>query len=308
MIGEPRPYRDRDDFLKMRDVLIEARACANDSRAVHLGDLNWWLYYILPSRGFKPENIVWLWEEGGQVNGFVLVTPDEALFDLFVHPSIHGTAEHAVMLAWSIECAGRLSREYGESPVGTEWVCDDDAATIRLLEAHGFFRSASSGEDYMVRELADVPDVTPPDGYRFAAMDDEALLDSRAEAHRLAFSPGSRMTAERYTAFRAAPDYRPELDTLILGPDGRVAAFAMCWVDDRNRIAEFEPVGVHPDSQRQGLGHAVLYEGMHRMRQAGADRALVYVAQTGHPELQTFYRSAGFTPRNTIVAYRQKAP
>jgi ribosomal protein S18 acetylase RimI-like enzyme len=292
----------------MREVLVEARGHVPDSRVIHLGDLNWWLYYILPSRGFDLATIAWLWEEGGQPIGFLLVTPDEALFDLFVHPAIHGTPGHAAMLAWSVESAARLSAPFGPAPLGTDWVFEDDDATARLLETLGFARNGEQVEDYMIRELAGVPDSTLPDGFRFSAMNSEALLPSRSEAHRLAFSPGSRMNNARYAAFRSAPDYRPELDVIILDHEQRVAAFAMCWVDRQNRIAEFEPVGVHPDFQRQGLGHAVLYEGMRRMRDAGADRALVYVARAGHPELQAFYRRAGFTPRNGIASYRQKAP
>jgi len=42
-----------------------------------------------------------------------------------------------------------------------------------------------------------------------------------------------------------------------------------------NRVGLFEPVATHPDFQGQGLGKAVMAEGLHRMQAAGMTRAIV---------------------------------
>ncbi len=39
------------------------------------------------------------------------------------------------------------------------------------------------------------------------------------------------MTVEKYAFCRSTPLYRPALDTIVRGPDGTVAAFALAWLD-----------------------------------------------------------------------------
>jgi hypothetical protein len=41
----PRPYRDESDLDKMRALLQAGRQAANGTYYVHVGDLNWWLFY-----------------------------------------------------------------------------------------------------------------------------------------------------------------------------------------------------------------------------------------------------------------------
>jgi ribosomal protein S18 acetylase RimI-like enzyme len=63
---------------------------------------------------------------------------------------------------------------------------------------------------------------------------------------------------------------RADLDIVAIALDQRFAAFATCWVDQGNRVGQFEPVGTAPEFRRQGLGQAVLSEGLRRMQQHGA--------------------------------------
>jgi hypothetical protein len=79
---------------------------------------------------------------------------------------------------------------------------------------------------------------------------------SRAAAHRSAFQP-SRFRDEVYELVRATPPYRADLDCIAVAPDGSVAAYTLAWLDKKNRVGQFEPVGTHADHQRRGLGRAV---------------------------------------------------
>jgi ribosomal protein S18 acetylase RimI-like enzyme len=90
-----------------------------------------------------------------------------------------------------------------------------------------------------------------------------------------------------------APTYRADLDLVAVAPDGAFAAFGIVWLDIANRLGVFEPVGTHPAHRRQGLGQAILSEGMRRLQRLGA-RA-VYVNSRGEDVAASrLYESVGF--------------
>ena len=95
-----------------------------------------------------------------------------------------------------------------------------------------------------------------PPGYELRTIATDADVAARVATGHAAF-PGSTMTVEKYRFCRTTPLYRPALDTILVAPDGTVAAFALGWLDPLTGGLELEPVGVHPDHQRRGLGRAV---------------------------------------------------
>ena len=113
------------------------------------------------------------------------------------------------------------------------------------------------------------------------------------------------MTEQIYEGLRQAPGYIPELDLVVGGPDGRFAAFCLCWIDPVNRIGEFEPVGTHPDFRRQGLAKAVLFAGLQRMKAFGAEQAFV-LCRGDNQAAATLYQSLGFKAVNREYDYAKK--
>ena len=81
-----------------------------------------------------------------------------------------------------------------------------------------------------------------PDGYRLATMSEARNVAARAAVHRAAFDP-SRVTEESYARVMAEWPYRPDLDFVVVAPDGSFASYALGWVDEANRTGLFEPVG-----------------------------------------------------------------
>jgi ribosomal protein S18 acetylase RimI-like enzyme len=102
------------------------------------------------------------------------------------------------------------------------------------------------------------------------------------------------MTAERHARVRNSPTYRPELDFVVIAPDGEFAAFALVWLDEANRLGVFEPLGVAAAYQRRGLGRAIMAEGLRRLAEAGACAACVETG-IGHDPARRLYEAAGFT-------------
>jgi ribosomal protein S18 acetylase RimI-like enzyme len=154
----------------------------------------------------------------------------------------------------------------------------------------------------MAVELVDEPAAAQlRDGYRLSQVD-EPTLASRVEAHRSAFHP-SRVTVESYRSVTTTPPYRPDLDVVVLAPDGSVAAYALGWLDEENAVGELEPVGTHADHRRLGLARAACLEVLRRLRSAGAGLGLVYSVD-GQPST-ALYESVGFRTIDRHVQYRR---
>ena len=190
---------------------------------------------------------------------------------------------------------GHLGVEEEGRRVLRPWVCPTFTQLTALLQARGYRRtggSSVSGRMLIGDRLA----VSIPEGLRLvdgAAFDDSA----RARAHSLAFGYGREdpSAVERYhmveafSNMRRAPDYREALDLAVLTPDGEVAAFACFWLDEANRYGVLEPLGTVPAYQRQGLARSLIWEGLNRLGERGAD--ILY-----GPVNQEFYLQVGFQP------------
>ena len=156
---------------------------------------------------------------------------------------------------------------------------------------------------HLARDLADVEEPTLPPGYRVRGLAGPQELDARVAVHRAAFDP-SRLTTHTYRTVTAAWPYRPDLDRVVEAPDGSLAAFCLAWIDEANRVGELEPVGTHPDHRRLGLGRAVCLDACLRLREAGADLALVAArGDDAYPIPRRLYTAVGFREVARNVTY-----
>jgi ribosomal protein S18 acetylase RimI-like enzyme len=184
-----------------------------------------------------------------------------------------------------------------------EWSAPDvvavkggDLRSIETLTRHGF---AHDGDApwlrWNARSLEDsIAQPRLPDGYRLSTMAEYGDFASRSAAHRSAFAP-SRFTDEVYETVRREAPWRADLDCVVIDAHGEVAAYALAWLDERNRVGELEPVGVREDEQRRGLGRAVCLHALHRLRALGADTALVGSrGDDAYPGPRALYESIGF--------------
>lgn len=181
----------------------------------------------------------------------------------------------------------------------------NDADAIARIERHGLVHMPSAPWMRLnARSLDHLPEPELPDGYSLRTVREEDF-DSRAAAHRSAFQP-SRFRDDVYRFVRATPPYRQDLDCVAIAPDGSVAAYALGWLDETNRVGQFEPVGTHADHQRRGLGRAVNLFALHRLRDEGATRALVECrGDAAYPVPAKLYESVGFREVSRQLAYRR---
>jgi len=183
--------------------------------------------------------------------------------------------------------------EWAEPEVTT--VRDGDEGSAAVLRGRGFEHDpAAPWLRWNSRSLEEIESPTAPAGCRLTTMAEYGDFASRSAAHRSAFAP-SRFTDEVYEAVRSETPWQAELDCVVVDPAGEVAAYAIAWLDEANRVGELEPVGVRADEQRRGLGRAVCLHALERLRAAGAETALVGSrGDDDYPGPRAFYESIGF--------------
>jgi ribosomal protein S18 acetylase RimI-like enzyme len=291
-----RPYRHPQDFPNLAGFLSQARADIHQSHYLHVGDLTWQLYHMLSDE--HPADIVRIWEDASsQIVGFVLLYPAFGFFDLQLDLSRREANLEAEMLRWAEQRLARAESIYTLAN-------NRDIARMTLLTARGY---KPEGEWlYMERRLDEaLPQPLVPTGFvvRSVAGDQDAT----ARAKVLAAAFGASPQPERYRQLMGAPGYLRDLDIVVVAPDHRFAAFAMSWLDPVNRVGQFEPVGAAPDFRRRGLARAALAAGLHRMRQYGAERAIVVVDGAESAACQ-LYASVGFVTQWSLILLTKSRP
>ncbi len=288
----------------VRGILVEGRAAGGPCHYVHMGDLNWWLFYL--DRSWQQEDRLFVWVRAAdrQVVGWSLLSPQAQAFDLFVHPTEVSEPLRARLCTWTEEQAGRRVRAQGGDRLRTMWVADGDRSLIVHLEGRGFGRSEESML-YLERPLTGtLPAPRLPDGFCVRSVSGEQEAVQRAAASHAAFESSRPLHryVENYRQFMRSPVYEADRDLMIEAPDGSIAAFALFWLDRANRVGYFEPVGVHPVYRGRGLGKALLAEGLRRLAAQGMTCAGV-CAESDNPAAQALYRATGFAPVRSICTY-----
>jgi mycothiol synthase len=311
MAIQARPYHDPSDFERMRQLLMDGRQANISASYMHPGCLDWDTHYP-PSEQENRRNLR-LWERAGEADpptleAWAMFWQHEGTFDLFVSPALYGTPAHEAVMDEYVAWAEARAREGGLKQIWPFWMLEQDTVSARLMEARGFERvPLDPPPPLFERTLEDLPAIKLPDGFTVQSVRnlDDGML--RAQAAYGAFRSNDDWESywARYAQFIGSAVYDGERDLFVRAPDGRGAAACTIWFDHVNALGLFEPVGTHPDFQGQGLGKAVMSEGLRRMQAAGMRRAIVGFDPTNAAAL-ALYTSMGFRASCYFVSYRKE--
>lgn len=262
----------------------------------HVVDLPWRL--SAPAIAEGHDAAYWV-DDVGQVVGFAAWQQPWAALDVFLFPDPALAAVAADLFAWAQARFHERDAERGyPRPYAIEYRDDDDARR-GLAEAHGYLAhdvDSYVGLEHALDGLPPVP--TLPDGFVLRDLRGEAEADAYAALHRAAFESAS-MTAEWRRRTLQMPQYRTDLDLVIAAPDGSLAGFCVGWYAPTRRVAQVEPIGVHPRYQRLGLARVLLLEMLHRFKSIGAERAMLETNLERGPARRA-YASVGFQQTHTV--------
>jgi len=220
-----------------------------------------------------------VWEDAaGRVQAYALVDEYGNLWFERTPEVPAGTADEIV--AWGIACARNLAAP-SAGPAVLDTACRaDDAERIAQLRRHGFTEQAVRTLRF-VRALAEpIPEPTLAAGYTIRPVAGESEVEKLVTLHRAAFGTEHMTVAERLRWMRA-PGYDPALDLVAVAPDGSLAAYCFCAIQqEENRLtgrndSVTDPLATHPRHQSRGLARALLCAGMARLQARGAERALL---------------------------------
>jgi GNAT superfamily N-acetyltransferase len=291
-----RKYKNDDDHWKIRQFLRDVYLL-NGRREVGWPLYRWdyWRWHVNENIfKFNLEAAVFLWETDSGRLAAVLHPDGAGEAFLQVHPAFH-TPELDVEMMSVAETQFATTKAEGNQRL-VLWVHGSDFIRQDLLARRGYSKGQSP-EYQRRRDMSlPIPRLPVSNGYTIRALGDESEHPARSWVSWKAFHPDEPDEKyegwEWYRNVQRAPLYRRDLDLVAVAPNGEFAAFCTLWFDDVTRTAAFEPVGTHPAHQRQGLGKALMAEGLRRVRDLGATLCTVgsYSEAAG-----ALYASMGFT-------------
>lgn len=303
MSATQNPFKDEADLQAMA-ALVNAFPAEN----MHVTDLpyrfsSWALDY--------PEN-VGLWrDEGGDLLGWAAMQTPFWTIDYACHPEAERTL-HPKILAWADERARAIVDGPSGRPIWFINVFTTQRDRMRELEEAGYASQADVGENSWTKVLMRCDGSMPvaeydlPSAFVIRPLAGESEVQAYVDLHRAVFESNS-MTSEWRLRTLQRPEYIPELDLVAVAPDGRLAAFCVCWLNSTSTAGvrgRVEPLGVHADFRKLGMGRGILSNGLRRLQDLGAES--MYVETDNYrDEAFLLYEAVGFRTAQDVLVYRK---
>ena len=281
---QPRPLNVDQDLPALAALLSRTRAAGG---IWHPGGIQWWLRELASGRD-DFEAHVWSAADG-RLEAFAMRD------GVYVVAETDGGPRHLELIEWATDHL----RDAGADEIQTIAVEGDEIHAA--LTARGFTPS-SSGSELVIDTYSEPLKPKLADGFDFASLLD-ITDDAFIEGHRAAWSDAkpSQYGPDRHDAVKRSPQFRPDLVTIALAPDGTVASYCIGWLDPPTRTLEIEPLGTHRDYRRLGLAHAVVREVTHRAWASGAEHVLVWNEPARNLPAYGLYTGAGMSERRGLV-------
>lgn len=291
---QSRPFRDEDDFWRIRSLAVETYALSGPGWN---WDIRRWdgARFYDPDPRLKPDwqRTIRLWETvTGRLAGAVNAD-GPGLFFLQLHPDYRELEEE--MIAWAEEALSvKLENGIGRQ-IETE-VFEYDRPRQRILERCGYVCQPGSSVFRKMRlGSRELPAVNLAAGYRLRELHGADWQDCQRLADLLnaAFNRSFHQPGEFSSFSKYAPSVREDLHLVAEAPDGSFGAHVGVIYDEANRRGLFEPVCTHPAHRRKNLAQSLMFEGLHRLKALDACEVTV---ETGDMiPANALYDTIGFT-------------
>jgi GNAT superfamily N-acetyltransferase len=207
------------------------------------------------------------------------------------------------LVAWGESCIRRMSAD-GETNTLDASCRNDYAERISFLMRHGFHQTEGTSIA-MRRDLSmPIPEPELPQGFIIRPIKGMEEAEAVASTHRAAFGT-DYMTAENRLTIMNTSEYDPSLDLLVIAPDGTVAAYCTCSVNEKGKTGMTDPVATHPNYQHMGLARALLLTGTRLLKERGMMSARLGTSGD-NMAMQKTAESVGFKVEYTTIWFSKE--
>ena len=238
--------------------------------------------------GLSPQENCLLLEEGGVVQGYVLVFPEPPISRAVLELQSAGGPQGLELVRWG----GRRAKELGAKEV--HLCLPEGSPKAETLESEGFAMVRRYWN--MVCRRKDLPEAAMPDGFsvrQFHRDDLEALTEAQNAAFEgsWGFSPNT-LEQVRYRTSMADTSHE---GILLLQNGAQTAGY--CWTNltpvDGDIRGVIGMIGLSPDYRGQGIGGVILLAGMKYLQSLDAADIRLEVDESNVPA-RRLYTWAGF--------------
>lgn len=281
-----------EDYKKLHDFLVESK-----NTEYTYARFDW----MMTNREYLEAQYldrIGIWEDGNQIVATTLY--DHSLDDIFPIAKAGYEFLYSEMLAYA-----KSYMKKGDNPDFRVYICDTNqtlkkaALESRMMptECKEMVAFYDLSGDFTGRNL---PKVNLPEGYSIISLEDSHDFEKYAQCLFKGFDHEANGETFNFTEELRSlyhNGYEREyvelnLKILIIDSYGNYVAHCGMWYDKNSDIALVEPVCTIPNERGRGLGKQVVLEGLHRVKEMGAKKAVV-----GSNE--RFYFSIGFIPQST---------
>ncbi|MEM7799840.1 MAG: GNAT family N-acetyltransferase [Chloroflexota bacterium] len=274
-------YRNTDaEYNLIKALLLDIETYPNVDNNWEPGRMNGWRFNAHVEKGidfFQTHAHYWK-TEANQVVGLFISEYAQDDFFLVVHPRFWDLAPE--VLAWGIKTWAK------EKPKMSTEVYSFGDQKIELLLAAGFYEDGhiENVRTYRLDGYDFAYELKP--GFSLMSFAEYGNVESRIKLVQNAFD-NPNYSETRYRSIQNSPGYRPELDLVIVNPEGESVGYCMGWVEENNSGVGFiEPMGVHSDYRRRGFGKILAKACFKRLHALGVDRA--WIASLAEPNVSNF--------------------
>jgi GNAT superfamily N-acetyltransferase len=272
-----------NDYWKIRDFLRET-FLLNDRKEINwqVARLDYCRWHVMKNcQKTNYFDLTYVWEN--EKDEIVAVLSPEEIEN--IHLQLHPDYKSKELIKEMIEVA---EKNYPRSYDGNRkkerhiiWSHDVDDIKKEVLKKMGY-QPTEWLDNQRYKPLDEsLPKVEMPKGYSIRHMGLDSDILKRSWASFRAFHSEEPLEnyeddgGEWYYNIIKTPLYRRDLDLVAIAPEGGIVGFVTVWYDDYTRTGYFEPVGVTPSHQRQGIAKALILEGMKKLRELGAILAVI---------------------------------